>query len=176
MATTKILKEDLDAELRRLLNDVSTAKGESPSLTERLSSAGWVKLDLLEKPVRDTIKAIMDGETTAGKSITDRLTDAEKKAGTTGGLSTKINMLAEYGNFTETFAYDPSGNVSKHTVTGDAAFTIDYVYKDAAAGTLNYSEKKYTDENGKAVTIKKVYTYDATTGNITGMTTTTTVV
>jgi YD repeat-containing protein len=111
-------------------------------------------------------------------SLPDRLNDIEADiANTTNDitlLETKMVGITEEGNFNESFTYDENGNVTKHTVTGDIAFTIDYVYSDPVAGTLDYSEKKYTSD-GKNITIRKEYSYDAA-GNITGIATTTTIV
>ncbi len=145
MANTKIIQEDLDLSTRNLLKQISDSKGETTTLPERLS--------LMETSIKDLKTA----------------------SGLSNELSNKINMLGEYGNFSEVFGYDTYGNVIKQTVTGDMNFTIDYIYADAVNGTLNYSEKKFVNQDNKSVIIKKIYTYNATTGNITGIATTTTV-
>jgi hypothetical protein len=190
MALTKILKFDLGFELQELIADLENSKGTKASLTERLNdldtllaSDGWIQINMLDLDIKNVIQNLLDGEAASGKTIVERVggletrvTNLESSSTTAdvASLKTKVKMLGEYGNFNETFTYDANGNVTKHTVTGDVAFTIDYVYADPVAGTLNYSEKKYVDENGKNVTIHKQYTYDAS-GNITSITTITTI-
>ncbi|QHW35649.1 hypothetical protein GZH47_32645 (plasmid) [Paenibacillus rhizovicinus] len=146
MSTTKILKQDLGLELQQLLSDLESAKGTSQSLSIRLGG--------------------VDTKIEATKTGLEQLIDELRK---------RIGALGEVGNFNEKFTYDDNGNVIKHEVTGDIIYTIDYVYADAVNGTLDYSNKKYT-ENGQSITIKKVYTYNVTTGNIENVATTTTIV
>lgn len=177
MATTKILREDLAFEIRELFTELENARLGKVTLSEKLNELGLdITVDRLDASYRDLIQAIIDDHASTGETIIERINALVVGSSDTADLKTKVNMLGEYGNFSESFTYDTSGNVSKHTVTGDVAFTIDYVYKDAASGTLNYSEKKYKDAEGKNVTIKKIYTYDAASGNITGIATTTTIV
>jgi|GEM_PF-4305301 len=177
MATTKILRDDLAFEIRELLTELENARLGKPNLSEKLKELGLdITVDRLDDSYQPLIQALIDNHSSTGENIVERVNGLVQGSSDTAELKTKINMLGEYGNFSETFGYDTSGNVNKHTVTGDVAFTIDYVYADAANGILNYSEKKYKDASGKNVTIKKVYTYDAASGNITGITTTTTIV
>lgn len=183
MGTTKILKSDLGFEIQTLLTDLENAKGSKASLPVRLDdldsllkSAGWMKVEMLDTPIKEIIENLMGGKTDSGKTIVERVTSLEVLRGDISDLKTKVNMLGEYGSFNEVFGYDTNGNVNKHTVTGDVSFTIDYVYSDPVSGTLSYSEKKYKASDDKSVTIKKVYAYNAATGDITGINTTTTIV
>jgi len=147
---TKIQKSDLGFSIQDLLTDLESSRGTFISLTERLN-------DLNAKDSSTDTR--MDG-------IDDSIAE----------INSKLNAFGEFGNFIEEFQYDENGNVTKHIVTGDITYTIDYVYADPINGILNYSEKKYTDSAGKQVTIRKDYTYNPTTGNIINVATTTTIV
>jgi hypothetical protein len=145
-STTKILKYDLDAELLAYLTEIEAGRGTFPSLAGRFT----------------------DQETKMQASI-DRIKKLENGEG--------INT--EFGDFDEKYEFDANGNVIKHTIKNTTAVvlqTTDYVYADAVNGILNYSEKKFTNAEAKAVTVRKTYTYDAATGNITDVATRTTVV
>ncbi|WDI05112.1 hypothetical protein PUW25_26440 (plasmid) [Paenibacillus urinalis] len=177
MATTKILREDLAFEIRQLLVDIENSRFGKETLAAKIEELGLdITVERLDDSYQALIQALVDDKESTGKNVIERIEDLTAGTADVQDLKTKINMLGEYGNFNEVFSYDTSGNVNKHTVTGDVAFTIDYVYTDAANGILNYSEKKYTDPGGKNVTIKKIYNYDSATGNITGISTTTTIV
>jgi predicted nuclease with TOPRIM domain len=165
MATTKILKPDLGLDLQQLLTDLDNAKGTKASLTERLDG-----VDSELTTVGGEISTLQSDVSNLQTSIAN-----VPQATDVNALKTQMKELAEYGNFNQAFTYDTNGNVKTETVTGDVSYTETYYYKDAVAGTLDYSTKVYTDENGKTVTIKKVYTYDAATGNITGIAVTTTI-
>jgi hypothetical protein len=158
---TKIQKSDLGFEIQDLITDLQNANGEFPTVTERMDS-----LD----STNDSQDHRIDG---LESNSSQRLNTHDQDIAL---LKTKVNALGEVGTFQEVFTYDGHGNVSKHIVTGEVVFTIDYVYADAANGVLNYSEKKYTDQGGKQVTIKKTYIYNGTTGNIERIDTATTIV
>ena len=147
MAGTKILKPDLGFDIQQLLTDVEASKGTATSLQGRLDN------------VDQSISALGTDVTTAEGEIT-----ATKAA---------IGFLDEEGNYNEAYEHDAFGNVTKQTVSGDKVYTVNYVYADAANGTLNYSEKTYVKDSENVV-VKKTYTYDPATGNITGVSTVTT--
>jgi|SRR5579875_747453 len=155
MATTKILKLDLDVDLQQLLTDLESAKGTKLTLTDRLNF-----LDTSLTTINDAVTKLQSNIPQLQSDVND--------------LQTKIKELGEYGNFTEHFDYDSYGNVIKQTVTGDISFIETFNYSDPSNGILSDSSKVYTDENGKTVTIKKVYTYDSN-GNITDIAVTTAV-
>ncbi|SFJ65983.1 hypothetical protein SAMN02799624_05428 [Paenibacillus sp. UNC496MF] len=149
MALTKILKGDLGFDLQQLVTDLENAKGAKVNLPDRL----------------DSIEAAVSVNSS---NIATNTSDIS-------ALKSQMVMINDEGNFSEIYQYDGNGNVIKQTVAGDLNYTVDYVYADPVAGTLNYSDKKYT-ANGQSVIVHKVYTYDNVTGNITGVDTTTTIV
>jgi hypothetical protein len=165
---TKILLYDLDATLQQVFNDLKDIQGSYTSLKERLSN---INVDLFDTDTKAIIQDLLDGNADSSKLTIERITELETQL---GALSGSVTAGGEEGTFSEKFTYDPTyGNVTKHEVTGDKAYTVDYTYKDLANGTLDYSEKKYIDADSKNVTIKKVYIYDPN-GNITDINTTTT--
>jgi hypothetical protein len=196
MALTKILKPDLDVDIQDLLTDLENAQeafllpAPHKSLAERLANMDTLLEDFqnaqgsFDSPephkslaerlaLMDTLlKDVQDAQGSFDlpephKSLAERL----------DGMDDQIALAGadpEEGNYNEAYLYDANGNVTKETMTGDHAYTVDYVYADPVNGILDYSDKKYVDADGKNVTIHKKYTYDAVTGNITSVATTTT--
>lgn len=155
MPATKILRQDLGFDIQNLLTELETARSTKATLSERLTE--------IETNITDHTDELL----AHSNDITSLQGDVNKLKG---------GVDPELGNYHEKYGYDANGNVIKETWTGDKNYTIDYVYKDAVNGTLDYSEKKYVNTDGKNVTIKKVYVYDTLTGNIVDVDTTTTIV
>lgn len=168
MATnpTKILLYDLDPELGKLMDDLKRIQDQFPSLYERLTNIG---IDLFDEDTKRVVTDLVDGYNLSSKLAVKRIEELEDKF--------KMG-LTDGSDGSEAFDYDPVyQNVTKHTVKnklGAILYTVDYNYSDPENGTLQDSQKKYTDANGNGVLIKKTYSYD-NNGNITGITTATTV-
>jgi YD repeat-containing protein len=155
---TKILLYDLDADIQQIINDLKDIQGSYATLKERLQN---INSDLFDPDTKAVIEDLIAALNSTNKHISERME--------------AIELASEEGNYNESFTYDPDGNVTTHTATGDKNFTVSYNYKPDGSGELTYSEKTYTRSNGDQVTIRKDYTYDAN-GNITNIQTTTTVI
>jgi YD repeat-containing protein len=162
MSLTKILKEDLGFELQQLITDLENSKGTKANLPERLNS--------IDQSIQDISQQLEEliGRVDGNNGIIDSHTEEIQS------IKQLLVGLTEQGNFNETYQYDTNGNVIKQIVTGDVEYTVDYVYTDPENGILSYSEKKFV-QDGKNVTIRKDYSYDLETGNITGVATITTI-
>jgi hypothetical protein len=154
---TKILLYDLDADIQQIINDLKDIQGSYATLKERLQN---INSDLFDPDTKAVIEDLITALNSTNRHISERIE--------------AIELAGEEGNYTESFTYDPDGNVTTHIATGDKNFTVSYNYKPDGSGELTYSEKTYTRSNGDQVTIRKDYTYDAN-GNITNIQTTTTI-
>lgn len=176
MATnpTKILTYDLDPELGKIISSLTQFRGAYASLYDRLMDLGT---DTFTDEIKEVIDDLINGYQDGGVLTIQQIKNLEKALKElkehVDNLDITLDSL-EMGNFNETFAYDTSGNVTTHSVTGDRNFTVTYNYKPDGSGELTTSVKEFTKANGDAVTITQTYTY--TNGDITGISTATTVV
>lgn len=165
---TKILQYDLDITLSKVFDELAQLKAEmnQTSLFDLFTN---IDVNMLSEDEARVVKDLMDGYTESKKLTIKRIKDIE--------LLLQI-ALTDGQDGSEHFDYDKDyQNVEKHTikdVDGKVLYTIDYKYADLAAGKLSYSEKKFTDQDGNAVSVKKTYTYDSN-DNITDIVTRTTV-
>lgn len=172
---TKILANDLDGDLGQVFIELNKIKGDFKSLDERFSN---IDVDMLGEDEKKVLQDLIDAYFNDSKGLTreriqkieDLLTQLQEDLSNISISQEAIEM----GNFNEEFVYDTEGNVTKHTVTGERAFTVTYNYKTDGSGELIDSSKVFQDEEGNDVEIKKIYTY--TNGDITGIQTTTIVI
>lgn len=152
---TKILQYDLDMSLSKVFDELEKLKTDmhQTSLYDLFSN---INVDMLSDKEALIIKDLMDGYEKSQKLTIQRIKEIELllQAG-----------LEDGQDGTEKYEYEPEfNNVVKETfkdVNGKVVYEISYDYVDLESGKLNYSEKKFTDQDGNSVSIKKTYTYNA---------------
>lgn len=172
---TKILAYDLDGDLSQVFVELNKIKGDFESLDERFRN---IDVDMLGEDEQLVLQDLIDAYYNDSKGLTrERMQKMEELLTQLQEDLSNIEISqeqVEMGTFNETFEYDTDGNVTKHTSTGERAFTVTYTYKEDGSGELVDSTKTFTDKDNNTVEIYKTYTYD-TEGNITGINTITTV-
>lgn len=170
---TKILPYDLDPDLGKLIDDLKRFKGSYGSLYDRLMDLSTDTFtDEVKIVIEDLIDGFQDGGVLTIQQIKNIKTALDELKETVDHLDFTLETL-EMGNYNEAFTYDTDGNVTKQEVTGDRNYTVTYNYKTDGSGELTTSVKEFTQANGDAVKITQTYTY--TSGDITGISTVTTV-
>lgn len=171
---TKILYQDLEADLQRIFDELKEIQGSFGSLVERFRN---IDVHMLAEDEKKVIQDLIDAYTNDGRGLTrERITKLEAKVIELQENLSNLNISQEsieMGNTLESYEYDEEGNVVKHVATGDRNFTEVFNYKTDGSGELASSIKTFTQEDGSEVEIKKEYTY--TDGNITSIKTTTTI-
>lgn len=173
---TKILRYDLERSLSVVfdeLDELKKRKG-TVNLFKILTN---IDTDLLAVNEKAAMQDLLTGKTQSGKTTIERLKKLE------GEGSYSIDSLIE-GNYKETFEYDASGEIVKHTATGDISFVTTYSYgalipkgsTAPIAGTrvLTSSSCSFSSTEGRNIVVQKTYHYDAAE-NIVEINTSTTV-
>lgn len=178
---TRILKGDMEDDIRQLLHSLGSFQGDHISLLHRLQNLSVLDLEgVTQEVVQDLINALGDSKGTAA----ERLRQLEKATMTVESLQTDLNAEADVDEY---YTYNADGDVAKHEkfkpgsvvtnpdnlleeteyIYGDLSLTIEQILLGAAIGSspqgiaLRRSVKSFRNTKKQKVIVTKDYLYDA---------------
>lgn len=159
---TKILRYDLDRELRLVFEQLDELKKDQGNIN-LFEIFKNVNVSMLGDDIKGIITDLIIANKKTDLTASERIEKLEKNSGYS------VDSLME-GNFNETFAYDSNGEIIKHTATGDISFVTDYTYGPLvpvetgvpvnSVTVLTGSSSKFISSQGRNVEVKKAYKYD----------------
>lgn len=177
---TRILRGDLEDEIRQLLHSLGSFQGEHISLLHRLQNLSVLDL---EGTTREVVQDLINGIGESKGTAIERIKQLEKASITIESIQLDLNSEQSIDEF---YTYNADGDVIKHSkykpdtaqvadnlleeteyIYGDLSLTIAQVLAGASVGAnpqgvaLRRSVKSFRNSKKQKVKVTKDYLYDA---------------